>query len=258
MLNNFNLQNTTSDESNNFGTDIVYSNEESSEKSNDVEENNDEPKMETNNSDNVSLSNLVDLNMESQDNNSGKNMFLISDSIDDTYDEGSKDKIVIGVKNVTLHAGSTSLIYMMHKIASSVLKIKVLSVEVNKKDFKLYRDAKMICVESKDVKDIIDKSNEELILVDLNDCDDISICTEVIYLVEPSTIKLNRLMIENKEIFKDLKNKKVVLNKSLLSDNDVRTLSSEAGMEFFYSLEPLNDRIINDSIMKLLNLLSVK
>ena len=258
MLINFNLQNTTSDESNNFGTDIVYSNEESSEKSNDVEENNDEPKMETNNSDNVSLSNLVDLNMESQDNNSGKNMFLISDSIDDTYDEGSKDKIVIGVKNVTLHAGSTSLIYMMHKIASSVLKIKVLSVEVNKKDFKLYRDAKMICVESKDVKDIIDKSNEELILVDLNDCDDISICTEVIYLVEPSTIKLNRLMIENKEIFKDLKNKKVVLNKSLLSDNDVRTLSSEAGMEFFYSLEPLNDRIINDSIMKLLNLLSVK
>ena len=92
----------------------------------------------------------------------------------------------------------------------------------------------------------------------MNDFDDTSMCTEVLYLVEPTTIKLNKLMLENRDIFKELKNKKVLLNKSLLSNSDVRTLSSEAGMEFFHSIEPLNDRILNDSIAELLDLLGIK
>jgi len=64
-------------------------------------------------------------------------------------------------------------------------------------------------------------------------------------------------MIENKNIFKELKDKKVILNKSLLKENDIRTLASEANMDFFYNIEPLNDRVSNDSIKKLLELLNI-
>ena len=187
------------------------------------------------------------------------NTFLISDSIDENndYTEEVKEKKVIGIRNVTLNAGSTSLIYMLHKMASTELKKSTLSVEVDKKDFKFYRDSSMISVEKDKVKDIVNSSREELIFVDLNDCDDDSFCTDVIYLVEPSVIKLNKLMIENKNIFKELKDKKVILNKSLLKENDIRTLASEANMDFFYNIEPLNDRVSNDSIKKLLELLNI-
>ena len=65
-------------------------------------------------------------------------------------------------------------------------------------------------------------------------------------------------MATNRNIFKELKNKKVLLNKSLLSPNDVRTLSSEAGIEFFFNIGPLNDRILNDSIRGLVELLGIK
>ena len=51
---------------------------------------------------------------------------------------------------------------------------------------------------------------------------------------------------------------KVLLNKSLLSPNDIQTLESEAGIKFFDIIEPLNDRIFNDSIAKLLELLNLK
>ena len=196
---------------------------------------------------------------DSSATSSNGNTFLISDSIDESndYNVETKEKIVIGVRNVTLNAGSTSLIYMLHKMASTELKKSTLSVEVDKKDFKFYRDSSMISVEKDKVKDVVNNSREELVFVDLNDVDDDSFCTDVIYLVEPSTIKLNKLMIENKDIFKELKDKKVVLNKSLLTENDIRTLASEANMEFFYSIEPLNDRIFNDSIKKLLELLNI-
>ena len=40
-------------------------------------------------------------------------------------------------------------------------------------------------------------------------------------------------------------------------DSDVKTLESEAGLNFFANIEPLNDRINNDVIIKLLSLLGV-
>ena len=255
MLSSFNLQNSinSSPETNSFESemksDVNYSLD------NDVQA----EKEETNN-DFEEKNNIVENNikMESQEAPM-KNTFLISDSIaDNDYTGQESKKTIIGVRNVTLHAGTTSLIYMMHRMAATTLKKNVLSIEVNSKDFKLYRDNKMISVEGKDISNIINDSNDELILIDLNNYDDESMCTDVIYLVEPSTIKLNKLMIENKDIFKKLKDKKVVINKSLLSNSDVRTLASEAGMDFYAIVEPLNDRILNDAIVKLLNLLGVK
>ena len=198
---------------------------------------------------------VVDNNV---DNNLNKNTFLISDDFDMVYDSSTSQKTIIGVKGVTLHAGCTSLIYMLHKMVAVNLKKSVLSIEIGKNDFRLFRDSKMISVNENNVKDIIDNSNEEIIFVDLNNYDGTDICSDILYLVEPSTIKLNGLMAVNRNIFNELKNKKGLLNKSLLSPNDVNTLENEAGLKFFFCIEPLNDRIFNNTISKLLNLLGIK
>ena len=193
-----------------------------------------------------------------QNDNGNKNTFLISDDFDGTYVSSKPQKVVIGLKNVTSHAGCTSLIYMLHVMATVNLKKNVLSVEVGKNDFRLFRNNKMISTSENDVKTVIDNSNEEIVFVDLNNYDGSDICSDILYLVEPSTIKLNNLMATNRNVFNELKNEKVLLNKSLLSSSDVGVLEGEAGLKFFYNIPPLNDRIFNDTISVLLNLLGIK
>ena len=138
------------------------------------------------------------------------------------------------------------------------LKKNVLSVEIGKNDFRLFRDGKMISTTENELENIVNDSNADIILIDLNNSNKLDLCNEVLYLVEPSTIKLNGLMATNKNIFKELKGKKILLNKSLLSSSDVKTLESEAGLEFLANIEPLNDRKNNDSIVKLIGILGIK
>ena len=230
-------------------SDLVNSNEEKEEE-NKVEdkeeekvESNDEEKEEEKDVDAPSL-----------------NRFLITDGFDDTstYEDDKYSKRVIGIKNITDHAGSTSLVYALRKLASDRLKKSVLGIELNNHDFRLYRDRKMISIDEKDVNDVIEDANEDVIFVDLNGCTEYDFCTDVLYLIEPSLIKLNGLMAKNKDIFKDLKNKKVILNKCMLSKSDVKALSSEAGMDFFYCIAPFNDRNSCDLLDDLLDLLDIK
>lgn len=201
-----------------------------------------------------------DIVYESNNTNLNNNIFLIPGDYDNDYNESSpkeSNKAVIGFKGITIHAGCTSLIYMLHKMLINMKK-DVISIEVGKNDFRLFRDSKMISVNEDELENVINNSKESIILVDLNDYTNFSICNEVLYLVEPSTIKLNGLMATNRYVFRELKDKKVLLNKSLLSPNDIQTLESEAGIKFFDIIEPLNDRLFNDSIAKLLELLNLK
>jgi hypothetical protein len=168
------------------------------------------------------------------------------------------NKYVIGLRNVTEHAGSTTLTYLLRKLADVKMKKNACAVEVNRDDFKFYHDDKMVSVQENMVINAIKSTDADIVFVDLNNCKDVSFCNEVIYLLEPSIIKLNKLMAESKFIFKSLNNKKVILNKSLLSSNDVKALANEAGIDIFYNLEPLNDRISNNSVIKLLEMLNVK
>ncbi len=211
-----------------------------------------------NNEESNDLTNIpVVNNIEENKSNENKNVFLISDDFNnDIVVDNKPVKKVIGIKNVTLHAGSTSLIYMLYKALVNMNK-SVLAIEVNKNDFRLFRDNKMISVTDEELNDKVNNSNEDIILIDLNDNNG-EIVNDILYLVEPSTIKLNGLMATNRNVFKELKDKKVILNKSLLSTNDVKTLESEAGISFLTNIGPLNDRIINDSIVKLLGILGVK
>jgi hypothetical protein len=217
---------------------------------------------ETNNNINDNLTSELNLKTVLENsvehNEPSKNTFLINDDFNNSEPVVNKPtRMVIGVKNVTLDAGSTSLIYMLHKAATNLNK-NVLSIEIGKNDFRLFRNNKMVSTTIEELNNVIDNSNADLVFIDMNDTNNIELCNEILYLVEPSTIKLNGLMATNRNIFNELKDKKVLLNKSLLSSNDVKTLESEAGLNFFANIEPLNDRINNDVITKLLSLLGVK
>lgn len=163
---------------------------------------------------------------------------------------------IFGVKNVTENAGATTFIYMLKRELNSVYgKNNVICIEVNKNDFQIFNDEHMISVNQTELPKAINKfSNAQIILVDLNNTQTDTMCSEVLYLLEPSTIKLNKLIKRNKIVFQQLQNKKVILNKSLLTSKDVSDFESEAGIRVYYNMPPLDERkrngIINDFLVK--------
>ena len=158
---------------------------------------------------------------------------------------------VIGFKNFTSHAGATSLIYMLHKQLSN--NYYTVSIEVNKRDFMFFNDKNMVSVTYDKLKDaLLQYKDANVVLVDLNDVADsvaASICTDVIFLLEPSTLEINRISMINVSSFAKLKDYKVVLNDCLLNDKDIKTFANEAGIEVFYALPPMNDREDNSKLL---------
>lgn len=149
---------------------------------------------------------------------------------------------IIGVKNVTKNSGATTLTYMMRNQLSH--NYSVVAIEVNKTDFKYFNDKKLVSTTSAEIGNVVARYNDkDVILIDINDSVQAEqICNDVIYLVEPSIIKLNRLMIFNNRAFSNLKNKKIILNQSVLNSKDVLDFEYEAGVKVFYNMPPLDER----------------
>lgn len=149
---------------------------------------------------------------------------------------------VIGIKNVTGGAGATTFTYMMKKHLEK--NYTVLAVELDKRDFEFFKDGELVSIKSNDVGNFIAKNDyKEVILIDMNKSEVAdAFVTDIIYLIEPSTIKLNRLMQVNPVIIPRLKNKKVVLNKSLLTSQDVMEFEYESRLTVVYNMPPLDDK----------------
>lgn len=164
---------------------------------------------------------------------------------------------ILGFKDVTEHAGATTLIYMLRKELAHIYgNDNVIGIELNKSDFVYFNDKKLLSVKENEIKNAISSnSSAQIVLVDLNNAVDDSYCGDVIYLLEPTTIKLNKLIQRNRIIFGKLANKKVVLNKSALLNNDISDFEGEAGIRVFYNMPSLDERkrneIINDFLVKL-------
>ncbi len=155
--------------------------------------------------------------------------------------------IIIGFKNVTEHAGASSLIYMLKKELNQFMgKSEVLAVEIDKSDFQLFRDENMISVKQNELNVRLVNSKAKIILLDMNGTKNDNICKDVIYLVEPSTLKLNKLIRREPDVFTTLHDKKIVLNKSMLTNKDVADFEIEANISVFYNIPPLDDRKRND------------
>lgn len=153
------------------------------------------------------------------------------------------EKTIIGIKNVTKQAGATSLAYMMKQELSK--NYSVVALEVDKSDFPYYRDKDMITTTSNNVGSTISNyKDREIIIIDINNSDSAEgFCHEILYLIEPSIIKIQKLMTFNPNCLDTLKGKKVVLNKSLLSSNDIANFEYESKLKIYYNLVPLNDRL---------------
>ena len=151
-------------------------------------------------------------------------------------------KTIIGVKDLTKGAGATTLIYLMKKFLAK--NYSVAAIEIDKKDFVYFGTDDMISIKADDFGKTLPKySGCDVILVDVNTSSNVlSMCTDVLYLLEPSIIKLNKLMVLNNKIFKELKGKKIILNKSLLSSKDILEFEYESRSKIFYNLPPLDDR----------------
>lgn len=156
---------------------------------------------------------------------------------------------VIGIKNVTEHAGSTTLTYLIKKQLEK--KYSCLAVEVDEHDFIYLNDKELKNSSSLDLPAFIaTHSDVEVILVDLNDRGSISACTEVIYLVEPGLIKLNKAMRKDKRTFEKLRDKKIVLNRSVLNEKDVKDFEFEAKCKVFFNIPYLDDKLEHQPVLE--------
>lgn len=179
----------------------------------------------------VNIHNLQDIDNSTTDNNNG-GMAMGS----------SNGKMrIIGFKNMTQHAGSTTLIYMIRKMLSGIRNVG--AIEVNKVDFLYFNDKDLVSTISSDLpKELMKKQMCDVVLVDLNDYDDVSICSQVYYLIEPSTIMINKMLRKNRAALEMLKNERVVLNKCVLNSEDVATFEYETKLKVFATIPPCDDR----------------
>lgn len=161
---------------------------------------------------------------------------------------------IIGIKNVTEQSGATTLVYMMKKQLQKNYSVK--AIEVDKRDFMYLNDKELVSTTSDLLGTEIAKYNSaEVILLDINKSQIAeSMCNDIVYLIEPSTIKLNKLMISNRRELEKLKGRKVVLMQSVLSANDVAEFEYEAKLNVFFNMPPLDER--KDNLEKLDEFLS--
>lgn len=160
----------------------------------------------------------------------------------ESYNSSFEHGKIIGIKNVTKSAGATTLTYMMFNELSR--RYNVTAIEVDKTDFAYLKNDDLVSAISGSVMQEVSKySSSDVILIDINGSVQAeSLCNEIIYLIEPTTIKLNKLMMVNPQSLKNIRDKKVILNQSLLSSKDVLDFEYESKLKIFYNMPPLDER----------------
>ena len=153
-----------------------------------------------------------------------------------------KQNVVVCFKDITPGAGATTLTYIAKKQLAR--NYDVVAIEVDKHDFMYFDEEKMFSVSSNELANTIAKySNADVILIDANKSSVAEgLASETIYLLEPSKIQLNKILARDPQVLERNKNKKVVLNQCMLSEQDVSDFEYETGLKVFYKLPPLNDQ----------------
>ncbi len=149
---------------------------------------------------------------------------------------------IIGIKDVTANAGATTLTYIMKKQLER--NYDVVALELDKHEFMYFGDKDMHSIPAGELGNTIAKYNNcDVILVDVNDSPSAeSLIKEMIYLIEPSKVKLNKLLSKNPHSLDKYRGKKLILNQSLLSNRDVLDFEYETNTKTYYSLPPLYDQ----------------
>ena len=149
---------------------------------------------------------------------------------------------VICLKDLTDGAGATTLAYIMRKQLSR--NYSAVAIEVDRHDFIYFDDDKCVSVTNSELGNTLAKYRDvDAIIIDANNSPAAeSLSDSVFHLVEPSKIKLNKLLSRNPRAFINAKDKKIVLNKCALSDQDVSDFEFETGLKIYHKLPCLNDQ----------------
>ena len=126
----------------------------------------------------------------------------------------------------------------------------VVAIEVDKEDFLYLNDKSLKSTTTLDLAfNIANNPDAEVILVDLNDSTQGNLCNEIIYLIEPGLIKLNKLIRKDRAAFEKLKDKKIVLNKSVLTNKDINDFENESNSKVFFNIPYLDDKKEHEPIL---------
>uniref|UniRef100_UPI003FF0E2F1 hypothetical protein n=1 Tax=Candidatus Onthocola sp. TaxID=3085646 RepID=UPI003FF0E2F1 len=177
-----------------------------------------------------------------------KKPVLNEKAIDKT--RGKIGQKIIGFKNVTEHAGATTLIYLLKLHLEKSYKVK--AVEIDKNDFVYFNDESLESISSLGFNDFLSQNSDyDVILVDLNEGNVLEYCHDIVYLIEPGLIKLNKLIRQDNAIFEKLSDKKIVLNRSVLSEKDVMDFEKESGSKVFFNMPCLDDKLDDQKIINI-------
>ena len=180
---------------------------------------------------------------------------------EEVVEEPRKGRTIIGLANLTLHAGATSLTNMMVRQLNDK-GINAIGIEMFRQDLIFYHDERLSsCMNKNDLERKLKESpNAEVVIIDLNEFGEADrFCDDVLYLVEPSYVKVTRLLKKNKNAFLERKGDKIVLNMSFVNDDEVADFEYETKSKVYFNLPPLNDRNKNlDEINALLRKLGFK
>ena len=164
------------------------------------------------------------------------------------------NKKIIGVVNLTEHAGATTLVVQMIKQLN--IKYKAIGIEMDKQDFIFFNTPYLYSCTS--VEEVLRKIKEhqdvDSVIVDLNTRDYKEFCTDVIYLIEPGTIKLTKLIKRNGKIFEELSGEKIVLNRTNLDDKGKSEFEVESKIKIFSVVSNFRDNL--DRVISVDRLLS--
>lgn len=150
---------------------------------------------------------------------------------------------IIGIKNLSEGAGSTTLMQQMVKQLAFNYKVK--GIELNGFDAMYFRRPDIIfCNDYTEAKTKIQwLKGIDVIIIDLNEFEDKNkICTDIIYLLEPGIIRISKF-IKNINKYKDeLNDMKIVLNRSALKDEEINYFEQETGLNIYYNLTNFDDK----------------
>ena len=151
---------------------------------------------------------------------------------------------VIGLQNLTMHAGATSLVNMMVRQLNDGGYTAV-GLEMFKQDLMFYHDSNLsACMNKMDLENKLRLYTDvSAIIIDLNEFGEAEkYCDDILYLIEPSYIKLTKLLKKNRNAFLEHKGDKIVLNMSFVNDQEVPDFEYETKLKIFDNLPPMNDR----------------
>lgn len=163
---------------------------------------------------------------------------------------------IIGIRNVTPHAGATTLMYEMVKILSQ--KANTMGIEMLNDDSKYFQSSNIISLKSLDELKlkINELKNYQYIIIDLNGINALDICDDIIYLIEPGMIRLNKLLKSSFNLTSLSASGKIVLNRSTVKDSELNNFEYETKIKVFANIPDYDDKqeslpVINELLNKL-------